>query len=349
MTFFSPARSTSQSLPAFHPGQLCFGFLSLFCLFLLLKNSEIAILYMNRGLLLCAKTIIPSLFPFLVLSELLVNGGAALHLPKPLIRPLQTIFGLPAQGCVAVLLGALCGFPVGAKCTVLAYKRGALSREEAERALCFSNNPSSAFLISAVGVSLWGSHFFGVALYTVTLSVSLAVGIVLSLPHRKKETAQKERTHSQFENMSSDTALQGAKLFTSSVRSATESMLSVCAYVIFFSTLVGTLRLALEAISLPAALHAWLFCFFEISSGMSVSSSLGSTYIAACLCAFAAGWSGLSVHCQVLSVCDGYGLSFRRYILSKLLQGLLCAMIFGLLIRIMPELLIPEQITSAHF
>ncbi len=349
MTAFFHSRSSFLKHRRPRAGQLCFGLFGVFCLLLLLKNSELAISYMNRGLLLCARTIVPSLFPFLVLSELLVSGDAASHLPKPLLRPLEKLFGLPADGCIAVLLGAVCGFPVGAKCTVLAYRKGTLSQEEAERVLCFSNNPSSAFLISAVGVSLFANRSFGIVLYAVTLSVSLIVGILLSLL-QKKNGEPKEKTDPLFRDppFSNAASLDGAKLFTSSIRSATESILLVCAYVIFFSTLVGTLRFVPDALSLPTELHALLFCLFEISSGMSVASTLGSTQIAACLCAFCAGWSGLSVHCQILSVCDGCGFSFRRYALSKLLQGLLCALIFSLVIHFMPELLIPARIVSTH-
>ncbi len=348
MTVSHATKRSFRPVSRFPTGQLVFGLFGLFCLLLLLKNAELAVLYMTRGLLLCAKTIVPSLFPFLVLSELLVSGGAAKHLPRWIIRPLELVLGLDAQGCIAVLLGVLCGFPVGAKCVVLAYRNGAITKEEAERALCFSNNPSSAFLISAVGISLWGNRSFGVALYAVTISVSLGIGIVLSLLHRtKKERADPVRR----DPLSSDMTpyISGAKLFTSSVRSATESMLLVCAYVVFFSTLVGSLQMILTRLSLPSALHAWLFCLFELSSGMSIASSLGNTQLAALLCAFAAGWGGLSVHCQILTVCDGYGFSFRRYAVAKLIQGLLCALIFGILTHASPELLIPTQISSGHF
>lgn len=59
------------------PGQLCFGFFALFCLLLILRNPDTAIEYMTSGLRLCARTVIPSLFPFLVLSELIVSGASA--------------------------------------------------------------------------------------------------------------------------------------------------------------------------------------------------------------------------------------------------------------------------------
>lgn len=316
-------------------GEICFGLFSVFCLLLILRNSELAIGYMTRGLLLCAKTVIPSLFPFMVLSELIVSGGLGEKLPRGITAPMQKIFDLPAAGCCAVLLGMVCGFPVGAKCAILAYDRGALTKEETEQVLLFSNNPSSAFLISAVGVSLWGNRAFGLSLYFTAIGVSLLTGFLYRVLRTKKE----EPPHAVDFPLSSSAPLKGANLFTSAVRSATGSILLVCAYVVFFSTLVGTLNLVLGSFHLPQALQAAVFCLFELSGGVNQAATLSNTAVGALLCAFATGWSGLSVHCQILSICDGKGLSFRAYFLAKLFQGILCALLFGILIGVFPTLL----------
>ena len=76
------------------PGQLCFGFFALFCLLLILRNPDTAIEYMTSGLRLCARTVIPSLFPFLVLSELIVSGGIGRILLRPVSGMLSRLFRL---------------------------------------------------------------------------------------------------------------------------------------------------------------------------------------------------------------------------------------------------------------
>ncbi len=342
MTFRKTSVSVSKKVTALSIGQLCFGFFTLFCILLILRNSQIAIEYMTRGLLLCAKTVIPSLFPFMILSEIAVSGGLFRSLPHRLSAPLRRLFGLSDTACCAVLLGMLCGFPVGAKCARLFYEQGAIGKEEASRVLTFSNVPSSAFLISAVGVSLWGNRRFGIALYATVLAVALLTGILVNLL-RKKDAEESSASHIEI---CVTPPLTGAKLFTESVRSATGSMLLVCAYVVFFSALTGTLNVILAAFDLPTGVTAILFCLFELSGGVSQASSLADPVFAAMLCAFAAGWSGLSVHCQVLSVCDGTGFSFRHYFLAKLFQGILCALIFGILLRLFPVLLLPAEICA---
>ncbi len=331
-----------QKIPELTPGQFCFGLLSIFCLFLILRNSDTAIEYMNRGLRLCAKTVIPALFPFMVISELIVSGGIGTAVFRPIAPLFQKLFRIPEAGCCAVLLGMLCGFPVGAKCAMTALDQGKLTRAEAERVLTFSNNPSSAFLINAVGISLWGSRKFGATLYIVVLVSQILTGILFAHLPQKQTLPDETAPPAQPQNRRT-----GAGFFTDAVRSACFSMLLVCAYVIFFSALVGTLNLLLDAMKLPALAKASVFCIFELSGGMSAASSLPVPLTAALLCAFAAGWSGLSVHCQILSVCDGRGLRFRSYFLAKLLQSGLCVLLFGAVLYVFPNLTVPAQETAA--
>lgn len=326
-------KSKPKALSALSAGTVCFGLFVLFCLLLIMKHSQLAIDSMTRGLRLCAVTVIPSLFPFMVLSELIANGGFGTRLLRPLSAPLRKLLGLSESGSCALLLGMLCGFPIGARCAIASYRDGRIDRAECERVLCIANNPSSAFLIHAVGVSLWGNHRFGIALYTVVILASLLTGIGM---HRfGRRTASNRSAHVDH----ASTPQPCARLFTASVRSAAEGMLLVCAYVVFFSTLLGTLGQIFTAWGVPPTAVASFFCLFELSGGVSAASALPSPFHAALLCAFAAGWSGLSVHCQILSVCDGSKLSLRPYLLSKLLQGILCVLLLALLLSLFPSII----------
>lgn len=317
--------------------QLLFGWFSLFCLLLIFKNGEIASEYIHRGLLLCARSVIPSLFPFMVLSELLIRGGMGERMIGKIATPLSRAFSLPSPAITAMLLGLVCGFPIGAKTVAEAYRQGSLSKRDAERALCISNNPSSAFVIGAVGRSLWDNARFGTVLYVGVILVSLLWGLVDAVWERKRTDSQAESVQGRYNIQ----PLKGAKLFTEAIRSATGGILSVCAYVVFFSALMGALSAIFTDLGAPQQLSPIAFSFFELSQGVSHAADAGSTLQAAILTAFACGWSGLSVHCQVISVCDGLDLSFRRYFFAKLAQALLCALGFGMLLRFFPTLLIP--------
>lgn len=323
-------------------GQFCFFALSLFCLILLVAHSDVAIIYMKQGLGLCAQTVIPSLFPFMVLSELLVASGGGMLLGTLCEAPLRRLFGISGNGACALLMGLICGFPVGAKTAVSLCKHGQIDDLELSRLLCFCNIPSSAFLINAVGVSLFGNRLFGIMLYGICLLSSLLIARLLHLL----------RPLSPRSDRSADTvSATGVSTFTHAVTSAAIAMLYVCAYVVFFSALVGTLGKILHGWRVGQTGIAALFGFFELSGGVMQASAIPNELLAKWLTALLCGWSGMSVHLQILSLCDGLpeGISphARPYFFCKLLQGLLCALFSGTLLYFVPSLRVSSGDTHA--
>ena len=308
-------------------GALCLMLLLFFSLAMMLRRADVAAECMRGGLSLCARAVVPSLFPFMVLSELLVESGAGEWLVAPLERPLGKLLGLPRAGCCAVVLGLLCGFPVGARCAILAHEKGSLPRDECERTLACSSIPSSAFLISTVGTTLWQDAKFGVFLYISAIFSALLGGFLLHVLQKSKKDEENKPlsptpTKIHFE----------AKMFPSAIRNATVSTLLICAYVVFFSTLTGTVELVLGRFAANEATHAILSSLLELSGGVSAAASLANRRLATILTGAAVGWSGLSIHCQMLSLCDGHDLSTRPYIIAKLVQTVLCPCLMTLLL-----------------
>lgn len=335
----STATATAQKRPFFlsfsahlSPGQWFFCGLSIFCLALILQSSATAISYMGQGLTLCASTVIPSLFPFMVLSELLVTSGGGEVLGKLCEKPVRKLFGISGASVCALMMGLVCGFPVGTKTAVSLCRRGLISPKELERLICFCNIPSSAFLINAVGVSLFGSRRFGLLLYAVCLLAAILTALLLrwiSPPPATEECS------------APPVLLSGVNVFTHSVTAAATAMLHVCAYVVFFSALVGTLGHLLHTWGADRTATALLFGLFELSGGVMQASAIPDRTMAMLLAAILCGWSGISVHLQILSLCDdlpdGTRISARPYVLCKLLQSVLCALLFGIVAHLAPE------------
>ncbi len=310
-------------------GQIRFCLMSTFCFVLILRNSDAAISYMARGLSLCARTVIPSLFPFMVISELLVQSGAGEAFGRLFSHLMRWVFGLSGAGVSALLLGSMCGFPVGARTAVSLYDRNLISKSECEHLLTFTSNPSSAFLITAVGASIFGSRHLGVILYATVLGTSFFIGFLARFFMRRKGV---QDAHPHFPT---GWHPGGVEMFTSAISGAATAMLSVCGYVIFFSALTGALGQMMTGIGHIGELPYTLLCgFLELTCGISEASSLVSRKAAIILSAAIAGWSGLSVHCQVMSLGGGRGLSFRPYILAKAAQGILCAAVMAIILQV---------------
>lgn len=280
-------------------------FLSLF----FMKNAELCSSLVSAGLEICIRNVIPSLFPYMVISALIVSSGLARYLGRLLAAPLSALFALDGGCAAAVLLGVTAGFPMGAKTAVDIYKRGLCTKEEAERVCCFCNNTGPAFLIGGIGVGFFGDASVGVRLYIIELISVLILGIVLSIGKERRINIVKEK-------IAFDPDLSGA------VRGAVTAVLAVCGFVIFFGVINGAFEAVLTSFHLESALP-FIFSVSEVTGGAKAAADAGSLPLAA----FAVGWSGACVHAQSAGFMLPEGLGMKKYLFAKVLQGVICALI----------------------
>ena len=136
----------------------------------LLAASETAAQAVREGLALCGGSVIPALFPFLVVSRLFVATGSAAALGRLLAPLTRRMLGVSGPSGTAVLLGLLGGYPVGAQTAGELARTGAVSRQEGQRLLLFCNNCGPAFALGVAGVGCFGSLRAGAWLWLIHVS-----------------------------------------------------------------------------------------------------------------------------------------------------------------------------------
>ena len=265
-------------------------------------------LWAAEALVLCGKSVIPALFPFLVVSSLLIALGFGEWVSPYLAGLMSPLFRLPGLASSALLLGLVGGYPIGAQTAADLYRQHLLSREETEQLLVFCNNSNPVFLISVLGVGIFGSVRAGIWLWLIHIFSALLTGLLF-----RGRGAAADRRHPPAipcRAVSLPSALVAA------VRNSAGGMLSVCAFVTLFYVVAAPLK------ALGPHLGAALVGAVEL---FSLTPLLTCDYFGFVLAAGCAGWGGLSVLCQTAAVLDGTGLSLRPCLLGKLLQGILSA------------------------
>ena len=258
-----------------------------------------------NGIQLCVKTIIPCVFPFMILSSMLLHSSA-FDLSPGLSRLFEKAFHINKNGLCAFLCGCLCGFPLGAKCAKETYVSGRISEDECERLIGFSSNASPAFLISGVGV-LRKSIAEGVFLYIVMVLSAILVGLLIG---RKKEPSSVSGTKKTLDFSFTDT-VEGAGIGT----------LYVCSYLLFFSALIGILK---AFVFKSALINALFLPLLEIGAASTfLSNAELPEFLALALTGFAASFGGFSVHLQSAGILRDTKISMKYYYFSKFLQGIL--------------------------
>ena len=267
-----------------------------------------------EALSLCARSVIPALFPFLVVSSLLLSLGLGELLSPMLAGLMEPLFRVDGVGSSALLLGLVGGYPIGAKTAADLYRGGRLSRPEAERLLAFCNNSNPVFLISVLGVGVFGSVRAGVWLWLIHLLSALLTGLLFR-NHGGPARRQAGGTAA-FQAVSLPAA------FVAAVRESLSGMLSVCAFVTFFYVLVRPL----------ASLGGWLGpVLVGLTELFSLTPLLRPDRFGFILASAMAGWGGLSVLCQTAAVLEGSGLRLQSCAAGKAVQGLLAGLLAALL------------------
>ena len=189
-----------------------------------------------------------------------------------------------------------------------------LTEDEATRLLTFCNNSNPVFLISVLGVGVFGSVRAGVWLWLIHLLSALLVGMLF----RGGSSAPRQRSSPSFSCRS--VSLAGA--FVDAVKGAATSMLAVCGFITLFYVLARPFA-ALGGYLAPA-----LVGLVEL---FSLTPLLPADRLGFILAAALSGWGGLSVLAQTAAVLDGTGLPLRRCLVGKASQCLLSALLAALL------------------
>ena len=271
----------------------------------------------RRGLAVCAEMLIPSLFPFLVLSGFIIRSGMAGGIGQCLSPLMRRVFGLSGSAAAAMIISLIGGYPAGADAVASLYEQGDIGKDEGQRLLrcCVSAGP--AFIIGGIGVGMLGSAAAGVRL----LAAHWLAFAVVALTERQK-TAPASVRAVRSESVGAAVA--------QSVHAAAQSLLSMCGFVLLAS---GMLSIGDAAFGewLPPLWRCVIGCTAEISTGCVEAAQMGMAapfWLGAAL-----GFGGLSVHGQIASRTAALSWMDRGFFRARLLHALLGGTLSMVLLR----------------
>ena len=309
-------------------------FFSIFLIICLLLFAENNILACTNGLNLFIKNIFPTLFPFLIATDILYNSNFIYILEKYLQNFTSKLFNIPPKAAIAIILGFISGYPIGAKITANLKKDKYLTKAEAERLIAFTNNASPIFIISTVGISLLNDKSLGIKLLIIHIVSSILVGLVF----RFWKYNDKEQLNYDFimlsENNKLKKNLSSIEIITNSIKNSIHTILQIGSFIIFFTILLDILK-STRILNILAYLLSiigfneeisvsFLYGIFEITNGLNLIQSLylNNRILSLMIISFLLGFSGISILFQIYSIIKKEHISIKPYILGKILQGI---------------------------
>lgn len=269
--------------------------LSVIAIFLIF-NPEICKASAIKGIFLCARIIIPSLFPFTVCVLFIIKSGVVYEFKK-LDFITKRLFGLNSYPFFILLLSLVGGYPIGAKLLNEAVENKNISPEKAGKMLNYSINAGPAFIIGAVGSGILGSAKAGYILLACHILSTFFLLFIL----RDKNSCPPPI---ELKNVNM------ADCFVQAVSSAAEVCMSICGYILFFSVITAYIEYFSRLLPL---LKPFPF-ILEITTAISKTNNVY-------LISFLLGFSGVCVWCQIWALAKNIKIRILSFAFFRVLHG----------------------------
>ncbi len=318
---------------------------------LIFSNSNLSAV--KSGINLWATSVVPSLFPFFVATELLMHTNIVYHIGNLLNRFMKPLFNIRGEGAFAFIMGIISGYPIGAKIATNFRKENICTKEECERLLSFTNNSGPLFIIGSVGILLYRNTMIGILLFITHLLASLSVGIIFRFWKKAKDCDSHPSTSKTYANTKTPASFSNlGEILSESIVSSIKSILVIGGFVVIFSSIISILKSSgithmIEITATPffnfihispSFIEPIFTGFFEITNGISSISNIACKKISIniLITAFLLGFGGISVMLQVLSITSKSDLSIKPYIYGKLLHGIIAVLYTFILMNLFP-------------
>ncbi len=293
----------------------------------------------QRGVTLFAGTLLPSLFPFLVASQLIVQSGALAWTGQALGKITPRLFGLPGNSALALCLSIASGYPAGARVVGELQAQGELSPRQARWASQLASHAGPAFIVGTLGTAMLGDSRLGFILWGCHVAAGLALNLVMGIFRGTRSASHELKAPTLAKPLHLSDILLGVGK-TLVIVGGTVVLFSVILALLthwsVMDALSGAIAPFLSWLGISPQLAPALFSgMVEVTAGCQSAAASGAPLPQVMtVMAFLLGFGGLSIQAQSLSLMPGVALfPFLGY---KTAQALASALLTRAVLELVP-------------
>lgn len=256
-------------------------------------------------------SLLPALFPFFIVSDMLINYDVIKYFPKVIRNSIKYLFNVSDNGLVIILLSMLSGFPSNARNIKNMYLDKKITKEEGEHLLYFTHFSNPMFILGTIPLILNSNKISKYILISHYLA-NILLGICL-----RKYNRVNDSNNSNYKEDKHNFGL----VLTTSIRKSLDSVLGILGTLTVF-LIISTLLI--NFFNLDNTSSLLVKSILELTSGLKElgSYNLLDKYlliISSCILSF----GGLSVHMQVINELVDTDISYKNYFIGRILQVVL--------------------------
>ena len=282
----------------------------------MLFDAKDSVYYASIGLTIWFKKMIPTLFPFMIISSVLIRTGYSIKLAKLFYPIIGKIFSLQYNCVYIIIMGFLCGFPMGASVIADSISLGKITKKEGAFLLSFTNNIGPIYFISFVCILCPIKYPY--LAFAIMYGVPLLYGIAMRYTYYHDIP----KKHIEIERQKSNT-FPLLKTLDESINKGIESITKLGGYMVLFNLL--NIIPHFPYFYLNTNMQKMLSCMLEISGGiMQIANEKVMYQFIYILLPF----GGLSCIAQTYSIIKNTELKISEYILHKVIQTTITGIIY---------------------
>ncbi len=348
--------------------QILIGILIIGGLVALLINSAEFVFAIRTTGLMWAEKIFPSLFPFFVLSLLLLRLGFAFILGELLGPIMQVIYKTSKLSGFVFVMGLISGNPNGAKIIAELVDDRMITKQEGQYLLNHATFMNPMFVIGTIGVIYFGNMTLGIIVLISHIISNILLGFSLSFLNPGNRTFSLPNPVNAIKSMAQYRS-QNAHTFGESVTAVIQDSINTClligGYMMLFTIVIQLMKFFNIFQNINIILSPLLSFFnittdisnsvlissLEVANGIDILSqvTLTSPFILIAILTFAISFAGFSIHMQVYALTHHVNLSYLSFFMSRVLHAFLSVLVSWPIYRIFRFKLTTSNTTSAVF
>lgn len=310
---------------------IIFILISITIIFILIPKDIIKSI--NFSISIWKDTLLPSLFPFFMISDLLIQYGFIELIGELLKNKMNKIFHLPGEASFVLIGSIITGFPSSSKYIYELLENNLINEKEASYLLKFNHFSNPLFVIGTVGTLLLNNKNLGYLILVIHILSNFIIAFIFR-PRTTKSTNTKVSLRTAINKMHKKRVNNSSfpEILNNSIFKSFKTLLLLLGVI---TTFVVINSILCKIFNLNIFLSSLLGGILEMSNGIKSISSINiPTNIKASIITFFLSFGGLSIHMQVMSILSDTNIKYLPYLFARILHAFISSSIIYVLLSI---------------
>lgn len=260
--------------------------------------------------------IFPTLFPFFIISSLLINYGFIDVIGSVMYPIFNKLFRISKSSSFVIIMSLFSGIPGNAKYIVDLYNEHYIDDKEGTKLLCFTFFSNPLFILGALSNNMLNNKNIGYLILFCHYLPNLIIGFFLRNYYINNSSNYSKRiSNNNF-----------GKLITNSLTNTINTLLLILGIISIFSllTTIISFNLNIEKTIIGSIL--------EITQGLNSLSQINiSLKLKTLFSTMILSFGGLSSHMQIISIISDTNIKYKPFFISRIIHSVLSSILVLLL------------------